>query len=148
IFGPFVIAFACALFLRGRRIPMWCVLLLGGLALINNAEFGIGALVALVVALALGSQRTIPLKDRALELAGQAAIGIGLAIALVCAVPLTRRGELPAPSLPTYYNRLFLRDAYGLVPMPSLGLHWAMYATYVAALLTAAVRHLREEENR
>ena len=148
IFGPFILAYACALFLRGRRIPMWCVFGLGGLAVINNAEFGVGALVALVVALALGSDRSEPLRERAVRMLGQGAIGIGLAVAIVCAVTLIRVGELPDPSLLTYYNRLFLRESFLLLPMPSLGLHWAMYATYAAALLTAAVRHLREEENR
>ena len=148
IFGPFVLAYACALCLRGRRIPMWCVFGLGGLVLINNAEFGTGACVALVVALALGSERSEPLRERAARMLGQAAIGVAIAVAIVCAVTLIRAGELPDPALLTYYNRLFLREAFGLVPMPSLGLHWAMYATYAAALITAAVRHLREEENR
>ena len=148
IFGPFVLAYACALFLRGRRVPMWSLFLLGGLALINNAEFGVGALVALVVALALGSERSEPLRERAGRMLGQGAIGIALAVAIVCAVTLIRAGALPDPALLTYYNRLFLREAFALVPMPSLGLHWAMYATYAAALIAAAVRHLREEENR
>ncbi len=148
IFGPFVLAYACALFLRDRWTPMWCVFLIGGLAMINNAEFGIGALVAVVVALALASDRSVPLRHRGTRMLGQAAIGIGIAVAIVCAVTLIRAGELPDPALLTYYNRLFLREAFGLVPMPSLGLQWAMYATYVAALLTAAVRYLRDEENR
>jgi hypothetical protein len=148
IFGPFILAYACALLLAGRRIPMWSVFLLGGLALINNAEFGVGALVALVVALALGSERSEPLRERAVRILAQGAIGIAIAVAIVCVVTLIRAGELPDPALLTYYNRLFLREAFGLIPMPSLGLHWAMYATYAAALLIAAVRHLREEPNR
>ncbi len=116
IFGPFVLAYACALFLRGRRIPMWGLFLLGGLALINNAEFGVGALVALVVALALGSERSEPLRERAARMLGQGAIGIALAVAIVCAVTLIRAGELPDPALLTYYNRLFLREAFGARP--------------------------------
>lgn len=148
LFGPFVVAFAAALSIRDRRIPVWCVFLLGGLALINNAEFGFGALVALVIAFALSSQRTEPLRARAISLVTQAAIGVGLAIAIVCAVTLIRAGELPNPRLLTYFNRLFLRESYGLLPMPSLGLHWAMYATYAGAFLAAALRYLREADDR
>ena len=97
IFGPFILAYACALLLAGRRIPMWSVFLLGGLALINNAEFGVGALVALVVALALGSERSEPLRERAVRMLAQGAIGIGIAVAIVCVVTLIRAGELPDP---------------------------------------------------
>jgi hypothetical protein len=43
---------------------------------------------------------------------------------------------------------VFLRDSYGLEPMSSLGLHWALYATYAAALLIAAVRYVRDEPDR
>ena len=32
--------------------------------------------------------------------------------------------------------------------MPSLGLHWVMYATYASALLTAAVRYVRDDPER
>jgi hypothetical protein len=148
LFGPFLVAFVAALSIRDRRIPVWCVFLLGGLALINNAEFGIGALVALVISFALSSQRTEPLRARTFGLATQAAVGLLLSIAIVCAVTLIRAGELPNPRLLTYFNRLFLRESFGLVPMPSLGLQWAMYLTYAGALLTAALRYLREADDR
>ena len=67
---------------------------------------------------------------------------------VVSAIILLRAGELPNPTLLTYFNRLFLRDSFGLVPMPTLGLHWALYATYAAALLIAAVRFVRAHPDR
>ena len=63
-------------------------------------------------------------------------------------ITLTRTGELPDFALLTYYSRVFLRESFGLEPMPSLGLHWALYATYSAALLIAAVRYVRREPDR
>jgi len=145
LLGPFLLAWLCALAVRGRRIPAWSIFLLAGFTLLNNSEFGSGALIATALALALGGDRSIPARDRLLALARAAAIGIGAAVAIVCAVILVRAGSLPDPALLNYFSRLVLRESFGLFPMPTLGLHWAMYATHVAALLTATVRHVRRE---
>jgi hypothetical protein len=145
--GPLVLAWLCVLSLR-RPIPIWALFGIAGLALINNAEFGFGALLALVVGLWAGRDRSVPARDRLGRLAVEGAAGLLAATALVCAVILIRTGALPDPTLLTYFNRLFLRDSYGLVAMPSLGLHWALYATYAAALLLAAVRYARNDPDR
>ena len=60
--------------------------------------------------------------------------GLIIAIALVSRSRWSGPGQLPDPALLTYFNRLFLRDSYGLEPMSSLGLHWVLYATYTGAL--------------
>jgi hypothetical protein len=145
LLGPFLLAWLCALAVRRRRIPAWAIFLVAGLTLLNNSEFGAGALIATSLALALGGDRAIPRHDRLLALARSAAIGIGTALALTCTVTLLRTGSLPDPALLNYFSRLVLRESFGLLPMPSLGLHWAMYATYVAALLTASARYGRRE---
>jgi hypothetical protein len=147
-FGPFVLTWLCAQALRGRRIPIWGLFGLAGLVVLNNYEFGIGALFALIAALGLGWDRSLPLRRRVGDLLVQGAVGLLAAITLVSAVTLTRAGELPDLSLLTYFNRLFLRDSYGLEPMSTLGLHWALYATYTAALLISAVRYVRREADR
>jgi hypothetical protein len=146
--GPFLIAALCALWLRGRRIPVFALFLFAGLVVLNNYEFGSGALLAMVVAVAAGWDRTVPLRRRLIDLLLQGAAGLIAAVAVVCATTLVRTGELPNPALLTYYNRLFLRDSFGLAPMSSLGLHWALYATYAAAVLIAAVRYVRREPDR
>src|SRR5262245_52695007 len=145
--GPFLLAWLCVRSTR-RPIPTPALFGLAGLVLINNWEFGIGALLALVIGICAGWDRSGPLRHRLARLAIEGAAGLLAAVALVCVVVLIRTGELPDPSLLTYFNRLFLSDSYGLVPMPSLGLHWAVYATYAAALVMAAVRFVRNDPDR
>jgi hypothetical protein len=147
-FGPFVLAMLCAISLRTRRIPTYALFLFGGLVVLNNFEFGIGALLALIVAVAAGWDRSLSLRRRLRDLLLQGGAGLLTALAFVCAITLIRTGQLPDPPLLTYYNRLFLREAFGLEPMHSLGLHWALYATYAAAMLIAAVRYVRNEPDR
>jgi hypothetical protein len=144
-FGPFVLALLCATWLRGRRPPIYVLFLFGGLVVLNNYEFGLGALIALIAVVLVGSNRTVPLPRRLGSLLLQGAAGLLTALGFVSAITLVRTGELPDPALLTFYSRLFLRDSFGLEPMSSFGLHWALYATYVAALLMAVIRHIRRE---
>jgi hypothetical protein len=146
--GPFVVAWLCALCLRGRRMPGWLVFFAAGLAVANNAEFGLPCLVAAVVALAFGADRSISSRERASKLAVHGAAGIGAALVLTCGVIVARSGQLPNPAFATYWSSTFAKDGYGLERMPTLGLHWAMYGTYAAALVTAAVRYVRVEPDR
>jgi hypothetical protein len=145
--GPLILAWLCVRTVR-RPLPIWLLFGIAGLVLINNAEFGSGALLALAIGIPAGWDRSVPLRERFGRLAVEGAAGLIGAILLACAVILIRSGELPDPRLLTYFNRLFLRDSYGLEPMPSLGLHWALYATYAAALVLAAVRYVRDEPDR
>jgi hypothetical protein len=148
LLGPFLLAWLCALTVRGRRIPGWALFLLAGLTLVNNSEFGTGALIASVLALLAGSDRSIPLSRRLVDMGRSAAAGLAAAVAIVCAITLVRTSSFPDPALLNHYSRLVLRQSYGLLPMPSLGLHWAMYATYAGALVAAALRYVRREPHR
>ncbi len=145
--GPFIVAWLCALTLRDR-LPAWALFFAAGLAALNNAEFGIPCLMAAVVAVALGGEHFGPLRERVLTLAIRGVTGVGAAVILLCLITLVRTGGLPNPSFATYWSREFARNGYGLEPMPTLGLHWALYLTYVGALLTAAVRHVRRASDR
>jgi hypothetical protein len=147
-FGPFVLALLCAVALRTRRIPTYALFAFAGLVVLNNYEFGLGALLALVAALVAGWDRALPLRRWVLGLLVEGAAGLVIAAAFVSLITLARTGELPDPALLTYFNRIFLRDSYGLEPMSSLGMHWLLYATYAAALLTAAVRCVRDDPDR
>ncbi|HEX3561295.1 MAG TPA: hypothetical protein VHU24_00540 [Solirubrobacterales bacterium] len=147
LFGPLLLAWLFALSTR-RRIPIWALFGFAGLVVLNNVEFGTPALLGLIVAVAASWDRAEPLRDRLSRIAVQGAAGLLGALAIVCAVILLRTGELPDPTLLTYFNRVFLRDSFGLVAMPSLGLQWALYATYAGALLMAAVRYVRDEPDR
>jgi hypothetical protein len=148
LLGPFVLAWLCALWTRGRGLPIWAMSLVAGLTALNNSEFGVAALIALVLAVAAGGPRTGSPRGAWSRLGVEAISGLAGAVALVCLLTLTRTGELPAPSLLTYYSHLFLREGYALLPMPTRGLQWALYATYTGALLTAAVRWARRAPDR
>jgi hypothetical protein len=147
-FGPFLLALLCAIALRTRRVPTYALFVLAGLVVLNNYEFGMGALLALIVAVAAGWDRALPLRRRVLGLLIEGVAGLVMAVAFVSLITLARTGQLPDPGLLTYFNRIFLRDSYGLEPMSSLGVHWALYATYAAGLLIAAVRYVRNEPDR
>jgi hypothetical protein len=146
-FGPFILAWLIARSTRAA-IPTWALFAFAGLVAFNNWEFGSAALLAAIVAQLAALDPSKPVWPAVRSLAAQALAGVAGALALVCAITLVRAGELPDPSLLTYFSRVFLREAYGLVPMPGLGLHWAVYATYVAALLIAAVRFTRRDPDR
>ncbi len=56
--GPFLVAWMCAVIVRGRRVPLWLAFFVAGLAMLNNAEFGTICVLALFCALALGTDRS------------------------------------------------------------------------------------------
>jgi hypothetical protein len=141
--GPFIIGWLCAVAVRGRRLPVWLLFLAAGLVALNNAEFGGPAVIAAFAALVLGRDRTRSQARTVRALLAHAVIGLAAALALVSAVTLVRSGDLPDLGSLTYYSRLFSRDAFGLAPMPTLGLHIGMYLSFVAALLVAAVRYVQ-----
>jgi hypothetical protein len=145
--GPFVLAWLCARHLRRGSPPVWLLYGIGGLVAVNNPEFGGVALVAMTAALLAGQARDRPLGPWLRRAGGEAAAGLGGALALVVAVILVRSGELPNPGLFAYVPRLTSRG-YGMVSMPDWGLHWALYVTYAAALLTASVRFARGAPDR
>jgi hypothetical protein len=136
---PCLLAWVLVRHLRGlgpRRQEL--IFFLCGLAAINNPEFGIASSAAVFVALALGagegpSLRALP------RLIGRAAIGVAAALVLVALLDLIRSGSLPSIEFLTYYARLFGAQGFGMVPMPTLGLHLALYATFAGSLVTAAL---------
>jgi hypothetical protein len=66
----------------------------------------------------------------------------------VCAIDLVRTGSLPSPAIVLYYSRLFGSQGYGMIPMPTLGFHLAVFATFAGGLLVAAARARRVDDDR
>jgi hypothetical protein len=145
--GPFVVGWLCALLVRRRRLPAWLLFFIAGLAALNNGEFGVPSAIAAFGGLVLGSDRAWPMVQTVRALLGQAIIGLVGALALVTVVTIVRAGELPDLVSLAYYSDLFAREAFGLTPMPTLGLHIALYVTFVAAILVAAVRYAQARDN-
>ncbi|HXE46713.1 MAG TPA: hypothetical protein VN635_16145 [Conexibacter sp.] len=124
---------------------LWLLFFVGGLVAIDNLEFGGGALAATVVALL--SARPTQWRREGLRLAGSAAAGLLAAGAAVCLLTLLRAGALPNPALLLEWPRIFADLGWFSVPLTAIGLHLAIYVTFVAALLTGAVRVARRDED-
>jgi hypothetical protein len=144
---PFVLAWLLARHLRRGSPPVWLLFGVAGLGVLNNFDFGMACLVALCLALPLGFDRELPFGPWLRTVAVEAAAGLAGSVVLVSLVILVRAGELPDFGLVGYVARLAGRG-FSFAAMPEWGLHWALYATYVGALLTAAVRCARAEPDR
>jgi hypothetical protein len=148
LLGPFLVLWLFARHLRRGSPPLGIVYFAAGLTLLNNFEFGACCLLALGIASVLRIDRSAPLRAEIGDLLVQAAAGLIAALVLVSAITLIRVGELPDPSVLTYWSRLFGRQGYSLLPMAVWGFQWALYFTYLGALLVAAVRFIRVPEDR
>jgi hypothetical protein len=146
--GPFVVAWLCARYLRRGSPPLAVVFFAAGLVVLNNFEFGLACLIALTAAVWLGGERGTPVWGRLRGFAAHAVLGLLAALVLVSVVILVRSGQLPDLGLLGYAARIFGREAYALLPMPTWGIHWALYVTYVGALLAASVRFVRGAPDR
>ena len=146
--GPFLVIWLCARHLRRGSPPIWVLFGVAGLTVLNNFEFGLASLAALVLALAVWIDRSDRAAPDLRTMIVEAIAGLAGAVVLVSAVTLIRAGELPDPGSLTYYSREFGRAGYGLLPMPKYGLHWALYFTYAGALVLGAVRRARGEPDR
>jgi hypothetical protein len=138
---PCLLAWLVARHLRGlgpRRQEL--IFALAGLGALNNPEFGSAALLAAFGALALAGPSGASAPRQLLGLAGRAAIGLIAAALAVAVVDLVRSGSLPDPSLLTYYSRLFGSQGFGMIPMPHVGLYWALYVTFAGALALGALK--------
>ena len=148
--GPLLLAWLCARWVSRRSPPLWSLYLVAGLTVLNNAEFGLPCLIALTVAVtaALATDNETSWRKSLGPQAARAAAGLLGAFALVSAVTLIRAGQVPDLGLLLYWSRTFARAAYGLEPMSAIGLHWVLYLTYAAALVTAVVRLRRGAPDR
>jgi hypothetical protein len=147
--GPYVLLWLCVRHLRGRRpqSAVW-IFAVGGLATLNDVEFGLPALVAAAIALAAAAPRDRPVRAWLAPLARAAAVGVIGALVAVIVVLWLRTGRLIELGRLTRYAQLFGRAGFGEVPTPTIGLHLVIYATFVGSLATAAVRHRRDAADR
>jgi len=140
--GPYVLAWLIARHLGGLRPRRAAPLLLAaGVVLLNNVEFGLPAFAATLAALVWsGGER--PWRARTLTLARDAAIGLLGAIVIVSLLTLAVAGSLPRFGYLFTFSRLWGLGGVTMLPMPTLGFHLAIYATFAAAIAVATVRAL------
>ncbi len=147
--GPYVLLWLCVRHLRGRRPHGTTLLfLVGALATINDVEFGLPALAATGVALAAAAPRAARARSTLVPLARALGIGVAGALVGVTAVLWLRTGQLIELGRMTRYARLFGSAGFGEVATPTIGLHLVMYATFVALLTIAGLRHRHDEPDR
>ncbi len=145
--GPYLLAWLLARHLDGaapRRA--WPLFLLGGLVLVNNPEFGAGALAALTAGLLLA--RPPRTRRAAGRLLAEAAGGVGGALALVALLTLARSGSLPDFGSAFEFSKLYGVDGFAMIPLPHFGLYLAVYVTFAAAIVVAAVRLAQRSDDR
>lgn len=140
--GPYLLLWLTVRHLRGLR-PRGAVWLLGlgALATLNDVEFGLPALAAAVVALAAATPRGEPVRRWLAPLVRALAVGLAGGLGAVVVVLWLRTGQLIELGRLTRYAQLFGRAGFGEVPTPTIGLHLVVYATFVAVLALAALRH-------
>ncbi len=145
--GPYLIAWLLARHvdrLAPRRV--WPLFLVAGFTLINNPEFGAGAVAALAVALvAVAPPRT---RAAAGRLLAEAAGGLLGALAIVVLLTLARSGSLPHLGWTLEFSKLYGNDGWALVPLPRIGLYLVVYITFAAAIAVAAVRIVHRAPDR
>ncbi|HEX5146286.1 MAG TPA: hypothetical protein VFV85_04630 [Conexibacter sp.] len=143
--GAYLLAWLTARHLDGappRRA--WGLFLAAGLVVLNNVEFGAGALAATVVALAC--RRELWSRWATLRTAGEALAGLLVALLAIALLTLAVGGALPRLGDELEFPRIF--GVLGLtdIPAPVFGLHLLLYATFAGAIATAAVRVARGAE--
>jgi len=144
--GPYLVAWLVCRHLdalRPRRA--WLLFLAGGLVALNNAEFGAGAVLGTLLALAC--QPSVRSRRAAARLLASAAGGLGAALGLFVLFAVVRAGRLPDPRIALEYPRLFGKDGWHLAPMHMFGFHMAAYVTFAAAIVVAAVRARQRAED-
>jgi hypothetical protein len=142
--GPYLLAWLLARHLdRAAPRRAWVLFLVAGLVLVNNPEFGAGALAALAVALVAAR----PPRSRAAagRLVGAAVAGLAGSLALVTLLTLVRAGSLPHLGWALEFSRLYGVGGWAMVPMPTIGLYLVVYLTFAAAIAVAAVRVVKRD---
>lgn len=137
--GAYAVAWLVARHLDRERPVRWPLFLFAGLAVLNNVEFGVAAFGATAAALltttAARSGRQV------MRLAGAALVGLAGASALYAAFTLVRAGSLPDLARTVQFARLYGVAGFSVAPIAGvLGLPLAMFATHVAAIVTATAR--------
>jgi hypothetical protein len=126
-----------------RPRGVWSLFFVGGLVVINNVDFGLGAVAATLIALLCACPPRST--NAALRLGASLAGGTLGAVGAVSLLTLVRAGALPSLELLLEWPRIFTSLGLLNIPLPLRGLHLLLYATFAAAIAVAAVRLARSD---
>jgi len=125
---------------RSPRSP-WVLFFVAGLAMIDMLDFALAATLASVAAL-LFARPPRSARD-VLPLARSFAVGMLGAASAVTLFTLARAGEPPRFELLFEWSTIFTRLGLLSLPLPVPSVAFALYATFSAAIVVAAVRVVR-----
>lgn len=138
--GPFVVASLLALELRRpRRWARVGLVAFAVLAAVNNLEYGLACAGAVLAGLFCGQGAGPWSWARSKVLLAEAVAGVGAGAVTVCVLTLATTRSLPRPEYISHFNRAFAIEGFGLVPMPTFGLHVLFFLTFCAAFVVAVV---------
>ena len=145
--GPFLLAWLTARHVdRAAPRRAWVLFAVVGLVAINSMDFGLAAGAATLAGLVLAAPPRSWRDVRRLAVAAATGVGAtGLAFSLFT---LLRSGSLPRFGLLLEFGRLYGIGGWAALPMPVLGLYIAVFVTFVACLVLAAVRAAGDEPDR
>jgi hypothetical protein len=120
---------------RPGRVRLAVLFGTAGAALVNNLDFGLPAFGAALIGVVFSTGRgplprwRVAAGAAAAAVLGVAAAGVGFAL-----LALARTGRLPDWWMATSFQRAAAVRGFAMLPMPSFGLHWAFFLTFMAAI--------------
>jgi hypothetical protein len=140
--GAYLLVWLTARHIDGRSPRhLWVLFFIAGLTMIDMLDFGLAATLASVAALLFarppGSARDV------WPLARSFAVGMLGAVSAVTIFTLVRAGELPRFELLLEWPRIFTRLGLLSLPLRVPDVAFAIYATFAATIVVAAVRVVR-----
>jgi hypothetical protein len=146
--GPYFTAWLLARHLSGERPRhVFWIFVVAGLSILNNGDFGVPSLGAVIVALALTARWPVP-RRVCLRRLGEGLAGLVVAYGLVGIVTVARTGDLPHLSYVFEVAHVFVLAGYQMLPMQWYGFWVAIYLTFCCALIVATMMAIRRTEDR
>jgi len=136
---PWTVAYLFVRYLWGpSSFRLFIAFFVGGLAFLNNADWGLPALAGMTLTLiirAISCFRERP--QRCFHIGTMMVIGVLIALgAYLAAIAFCSRGSLP--DMTSFVNaQLMFASGYGMLPMPLYGLHIVLFMTFAAAIIVS-----------
>ncbi len=120
----------------GSAYLKWSALIVGAIATINNLDFGFPAFFAAMAAISISAAGSIKEKLSSLVRTGASTLA-ALFLVIFCygMFCVLRSGSWPHWELIGDFQRAFAISGFYMLPMPRLGLQWALYLTFMTSVI-------------